>query len=196
MADYYYTKKAGRPTKFKAEYVEKMIRFFEDAPLTRRSATGFTREFYKDGTVKRDSETFKEVGAMFPTLLRFAKSINVDYATVYRWSEEHGEEDFLKKLKSNNGVSRAQVELHAACVKFREVYRQAKMFQKEFLMENGLSGASPSQAFVFTAKNVTDMRDKSVFDVTHKEVRPLLDNLRNKKIINGVSNNNSDTEGS
>lgn len=196
MADYYYTKKAGRKTKFKAEYVQALIKHFEDAPKEKKQVVGYNNEFYKDGTIKRESESYKIVAAMFPTLLSFAKKIDVDYATVNRWAEKQAEGDYLQKLASKNGVSRADVELGKALEQFREVYRQAKQFQKEFLMENGLSGASPSQAFVFTAKNVTDMRDKSVFDVTHREVKPLLDNLRNKNKVNGVSDNNSNREGS
>lgn len=195
MADYYYTKKTGAPSKFKPEYVQALIKYFEEAPKERKQIVGYNDEFYKDGTVKRKSESFKIVSAMFPTLLQFAKHINIDYATLNRWAEKQSEGDYLDKLASKNGVSSKDVEIAKALTKFREVYAQAKQFQKEFMIENGMSGASPSGAFVFVAKNVTDMRDKSVYDVTHREVKPLLDNLRNKK-KDGVLNNNSNGESS
>jgi len=193
MADYYYTKKTGRPTKFKARYVKDMIRFFEDAPLTKKSGTGFVKEYYKDGTIKRDSETYKEVAAMFPTLLQFAKHIDVDYATVNRWATSMSEDDYLEKLKSSKGVNSEDVKMALALQKFREVYAQAKQFQKEFMVNNGMSGASPSSAFVFVAKNVTDMRDKSVHDVTHRKEKPLLHNLDKEDVI---LNHDSDEESS
>lgn len=193
MSDYYYTKKAGRPTKFKKRYVRDLIEFFEKAPKTRRSFTGTTKEYYKDGTIKRESENYKEVACMFPTLLQFAKHIDVSYATVYRWAEEHAEDDYLEKLASNKGVSKKDIELHQALKQFREVYRQVKEYQKEHMVENGISGTAPSAAFVFIAKNVTDMRDKSVHDVTHRKEKPLLANL---DLDDAIYNHNSDEESS
>lgn len=183
MADYYYTKKTGRPTKFKAEYVQEIIKFFEQAPRTRKVSLGTTEEFYKDGTIKRKSENTKEVAAMFPTLLQFAKHIDVDYATVNRWANRSNAEDWLEKLKSREGVSKRDLALARAQEKFCEVYEQAKAYQKEHMIENGMSGASPSSAFVFVAKNVTDMRDRSVHDVTHRKEKPLLANLNPEDAI-------------
>jgi hypothetical protein len=58
-------------------------------------------------------------------------------------------------------------------------------------MAIGLSGAAPSSAYIFTAKNVTKMRDKVEQDVTVKQVKPLLDNLK----LENVHDNNSNEEG-
>ena len=57
-------------------------------------------------------------------------------------------------------------------------------------MQNGLNGASPSAGYIFTAKNVTKMRDKVESDITVRQVKPLLDHLN----LN-VHDNNSDEEG-
>jgi hypothetical protein len=64
---------------------------------------------------------------------------------------------------------------------FCKAYKTCKSQQQDFLMDNGLIGASPASAFIFTAKNVTKMRDKVENDIKVTEVKPLLDNLRKKK---------------
>ena len=58
-------------------------------------------------------------------------------------------------------------------------------------MEIGLAGAAPPSAYIFTAKNVTSMRDKVESDVTVRQVKPLLDNLKPSY----VHDNDSDEEG-
>lgn len=55
------------------------------------------------------------------------------------------------------------------CVKFPEflgAYNKAKHLQKHFLIENGLAGHYPPASFIFVAKNITDMKDKSDMDLT------------------------------
>jgi hypothetical protein len=39
-------------------------------------------------------------------------------------------------------------------------YNKAKEYQKFFLIENALAGLYNPTAFIFTAKNITDMRDQ------------------------------------
>ena len=43
---------------------------------------------------------------------------------------------------------------------FSETMKKARELQKEFLIHNSLQGLYNSTAFIFTAKNITDMRDK------------------------------------
>ncbi len=49
---------------------------------------------------------------------------------------------------------------------FLRAYKYAKALQKEFLVQNGLAGLSPAPSWIFTAKNLTDWRDKTEIDHT------------------------------
>lgn len=44
--------------------------------------------------------------------------------------------------------------------KFRQAYKKAKAIQKECLIAGALKGLFNPTAFIFTAKNITDMKDK------------------------------------
>jgi hypothetical protein len=46
---------------------------------------------------------------------------------------------------------------------FSAAYNQAKDLEKEFLVDSGLAGLYPPASFIFTAKNITDMRDRQEF---------------------------------
>lgn len=43
---------------------------------------------------------------------------------------------------------------------FLHTYKECKQIQKELLIQGGLKGYFNPTAFIFTAKNITDMRDK------------------------------------
>ena len=75
----------------------------------------------------------KVVANKLPAFHRFAKHINVDHTTLHEWCKVHKE--------------------------FSQAYSYAKELQKYFLIENGLNGTYNPTAYVFTAKNITDMRD-------------------------------------
>jgi len=133
----------------------------------------------RDGSV---SEKHKYIPNLLPTIVRFAKKINVDYVTVYRWAMDGDDELMAKKLANGEKLSEARLAQGALQREFCNAYKHAKAQQEDFLIQNGLAGASPSSAFIFTAKNITTLRDKVESTVTHKEERPLLDNLRTTKI--------------
>lgn len=123
----------GRPTKYKAEYAKKMLQHFKVEPY-KREVIESRKEYFKDGEVKSESEKFRLTPNKMPTFFSFAESINVDVDTLRNWCDEHEE--------------------------FFGAYTRAKDLQKEWLIANGLSGAANPQFAIFTAKNVTDMRDK------------------------------------
>jgi len=123
----------GRPSKYRDEFCQQIIDYFRDAPLLDEVEI----PHYKDGEVTwTDTKRFP---AIFPTLVQFAKSIGVSYPTVYDWQDEKSD--------------RYRPE-------FSTAYARAKMMQKNFLIQAGLSGVYNAQFTVFVAKNVTDMRDK------------------------------------
>jgi len=165
----------GRPSKFKKRYIKDMIEFFDIEP---------TRKELMKTTTKNGNEIsneYKLVANRFPTIVKFAKSIDVDYTTVYRWAHSGDDERVGKALKTNSGMTKERINELSGMAEFCKAYKTCKQQQQDFLMDNGLIGASPASAFIFTAKNVTKMRDKVENDIKVTEVKPLLDNLRKKK---------------
>ena len=76
-----------------------------------------------------------------PFFSRFARTIaNVCEDTAIEWTKKHPE--------------------------FSEAYKKAKDVQKEFLIESALTGKFDRTFSIFTAKNITDMRDKHETDIT------------------------------
>ena len=113
--------KGGRPTKYREEYCEQMIEYFDQEP-------------YKvDCNGKKDPNEF-------PTFSRFAVDIGVNRDTLKEWRNVHP--------------------------LFSAAYKKCKELQRHILMTNGLMGLYAPAFACFTAKNVTDMRDKKEVDVS------------------------------
>ena len=173
----------GRPSKFKKKYIADMIRFFDIEP-TRKEIMKVTEK--NGGEIAKE---YKHVANRLPTLVKFAKKIDVDYTTVWRWAEkgELAESVLQERARAKNGgkpvksYTKEQLKQLEYLEAFCNAYKLCKQLQQDFLMDNGLIGASPGAAYIFTAKNVTSMRDKVENDVRVTEVKPLLDNLRGKK---------------
>lgn len=75
----------------------------------------------------------------------WAKSVGISIFTAERYCEEN--EEFCKS------------------------YKEFKDIQKQILILGGLKGYFNATAFIFTAKNITDMRDKQEVDHTSKGER-------------------------
>lgn len=171
--------KGGRPTKFKPEYIKKLIEFFSIEPYKKELMESST-EYYKDGEVKRESAKYKHMPNKMPTIYSFSKSIDVAYSTVFRWAEK-GQDDILPEDTDTNKKWTKEeleaIELNNKAIKeFCNAYKEAKEAQKEFLISIGLAGAAPAPFAIFTAKNVTDMRDKVETDITSggEKIQPIL----------------------
>lgn len=80
-----------------------------------------------------------------PTFHAFAASIGVNEDTVVEWAKHHDD--------------------------FSAAYKRAKELQKWFLIENGLNNLYNATFAIFTAKNITDMRDRQ--EVTGAEGGPV-----------------------
>jgi hypothetical protein len=160
--------KGGRPTKFKYEYVDKIIKFFDIDPY-RKEATETLKEYYKDGGLKKESTKSKLIPNKLPTLYQFARSIKVSYWTVWNWAKggDKGEEVKNKEKYTPEELEEKE-EVKRQIKEFSNAYKESKELQKEFLISIGLSGAAPSPFAIFTAKNLTDMRDKTETDITTK----------------------------
>lgn len=127
------TNKGGRPTKFKAEYVQKLVDFFSQPP---------TYEVDVIIKSKNGTETYKteERPNQLPFLTKFAREIGVDIDTLENWAKPENEDKYPG---------------------FFGAYKLAKELQKEFLIQNALRGQYNATAFIFTAKNITTMRDQT-----------------------------------
>jgi len=140
--------KVGRPSKFKKKYIKDIIDFFSVEPYE-KEIMKTSKEYYATGTLKKESEEYRLIPNKLPTLFSFARKIGVSYKTVWSWAFEKEEAELDKDLKE-----------------FRNAYNEAKEMQKEFIISIGLSGAANAPFAIFTAKNVTDMRDKVETDIT------------------------------
>lgn len=179
----------GRPTKFRKEFTEKLVEFFDIEP-TLKELMEETEELGRDGQARKTSKKYKHVPNKFPTLVQFAKTIKVSYWSLQNWAEKGEDHNIQAKLAKNEGLSVKEVEMMKDLQEFSKAYKIAKELQQDFLMQNGLNGASPSAGYIFTAKNVTKMRDKVEQDVTVRQVKPLLDNLK----LDNVHNHNGNEE--
>lgn len=155
---------AGRPTDYKPEYCEQIVTFFDVEPYEKVVMEEQERENTQKGT-KSKTVKYKMIANKLPTFVRFARHIGVSTKTVWQWANDRASEEIDAPLKHPE---------------FSKAYVEAKELQKDFLIQNGLQGTTPSGAFIFVAKNLTDMVDRQLVehDVPDlKEKRDALDNF-------------------
>lgn len=91
-----------------------------------------------------ESVRYEQKPNPLPQLVHFAAKIGVDDDTIVEWAKKHKE--------------------------FSAAYNKTKRLQKAFLIENGLHAGRYAPAFaIFTAKNITDMRDVIETEITGKD---------------------------
>lgn len=122
---------AGRPTDYRPEYCEEIVKFFGIDPVA--VVPGLDR----DGNPKDIL-----VPNRFPTFERFATNIGVTAKTLQRWAEEKEEDGSLKHPE------------------FCLAYAQAKDMQGANLVEGGMGGTYAGAFTVIAAKNFLGWRDK------------------------------------
>ncbi len=157
----------GRPSVYQDSFVDALIAFFDIEPI-KQEVYETTKEWYKGGKgdndidgIKKISQKIRYVPNRLPTLFRFARSIGVSYVTVNDWYKK-GRGTFTEKEATKPNPADPKFE------DFADAYDAAKEMQKEFLIILGLSGATPPSSYIFTAKNLTDMKDKIENDLTSK----------------------------
>jgi len=142
----------GRPTKYKAEFCDKLIDFYDREPYEDIEMDHYDKTKGKDGGIVVWTD-IKRVPCKLPILSDFAKSINVGVRTVYDWIDE--------KHSSYHE-------------EFSQIYtRVAKALQKAILIQNGLQGLYNPHSFKFVAINITDMRDVSRKELTGEDGGPI-----------------------
>lgn len=85
MADNKGKHPGGRPTKYKAEYCDSIISYFDLPP----QQTTYKRTYYANGQLK--SEEPCVLAEQLPTVEGFAHSISVHKDTLYEWASKHKE---------------------------------------------------------------------------------------------------------
>lgn len=135
------------------------------------------KHYYKDGGFKIET---KRKPNDLPFLSQFAREIGVCGRTLERWAKKHKE--------------------------FCRAYKEAKELQKAFLIKNGLLGLYKASFAIFTAKNITDMRDEKYLPVERENVEgkygvivlpEILDLKEGDNVLEfmeGKGNNNSPNE--
>jgi hypothetical protein len=138
-------KPLGRPSLYKEEYADELIKFF-DVPALKI-------EILKDS---KGNERAEVMAATFPTLARFAIKCGVSRDTLYEWATATLEDGSLKHPD------------------FSYAYKRAKDFQEAILVEGAMAGAYQANFSIFTAKNVLGWRDKMEQEITGANGAPLI----------------------
>lgn len=126
----------GRPTKWYPGVNQELIEYFAVAPSRVQEVTMTDRK-------GNESTRTEVVAERFPTFERFAHNHDVNVDTLIEWAKEEHLDDYPG---------------------FSGAYRRAKELQKDFLLENALSGRFNPQFSIFFAKNNLGMKDKTEVD--------------------------------
>ena len=154
---------AGK-TKFKEEYSKQMLEYFTK-PIYEEVLK--SRTYDSDGNVKK--EEYQTLGSKLPQFIGFALKLGFSRDTLHYWSSQ----------KDKDGNTKNKI--------FSDTYKTCKQIQKKMLIDGGLLGLYNATAYIFTAKNITDMRDKQEIDNIHKFGTMTDDELDNK-ILEKVMN--------
>lgn len=143
-------RKVGRPSVYKEEYIEELIKFFDIPAYTERALKN------KDG----DEKGIELVPTKFPTLARFASNIGVTRETLHDWATSKTEDGELRYPE------------------FSYAYKRAKEYQEAILVEGAMAGAFQANFSIFTAKNVLGWRDKMEQEITGADGSPLVSGIQ------------------
>ena len=131
---------AGQPTKYKPEYCQALMDFFDQEPWEDVKFPIY------DAEGNKTKDITKRLPRKLPSLVDFAKSINVGISTAYDWvNPDH---DSYQK-------------------QFSDTYKNsAKRLQKWVLTHGAMTGYYNPGFAKFVAVNISEMRDKTDHNVT------------------------------
>lgn len=162
--------KVGRPTSYKKEFCERIIKFFQaeshivavDETFYKASDDQVSREYDLVETWAKNPEdlniewspkarTHKVIANRYPTMERFADMIWVHVDTLIARAHDKHPDDYEDESKRWQYIH----------PEFRLAYMRAKQLQKAILIENWLQGVYTSNFAIFVAKNNHDMKDQT-----------------------------------
>ncbi len=129
--------KGGAPSKYRSEYCESVIEFFNREPFEVVMTTD--DEGNEIPSLAPNGKPVM-IPCKLPTKEGFAISLGVHRETINNWAAENKE--------------------------FFDAIKRAESMQKEILVQNGMSGLYEKTFAIFVAKNVTDMKDIKAVDHT------------------------------
>lgn len=162
----------GRPSKYNPKFCEQIIEFF---------SIEHTREELVITTTKNGStrEEMKTVPNPLPLFEKFAAKIDVHVDTMIEWTKAAYPDNY--KVKRLRGKLKYP--------EFSEAYKKAKQLQKAMLVSNSLMGLYSTPFGIFTAKNITDWRDKQDHEVTANVTMKADDTLQ--QILSHITGSNT-----
>ena len=143
-------KKVGRPSIYRKVLCKRIIEYFDQKPYEDIKLPHYKQG--KDGERIVAWEDIKRMPRPLPTLRGFAKKEGISYVSIYGWVDKDG-----PRFKEE----------------FFNAFICAKNLQKDILIQNGLQGLYNPAFAVFTAKNISDMRDVSRHEHTGKDGGPI-----------------------
>ena len=148
----------ARPTKYKKQYCQDIIDYFLLCGEAEIKKVVISESYYKGkdgekGALKE--KKYKLIADNLPFFSAFAEKIGVHVDTLLEW------------VKVKEG--------------FSEAYKKAKDIQKRVLIKNGLAGMWNPAFSIFTAKNLTDMRDKKEVELHVSDLGQFLKEIRDAK---------------
>lgn len=153
----------GRPSSYRPEYAVQLIEHMMVEKFEKVVMEKETRYSAKTGIKVSEKEKYKLLPNDLPTLEGFARKVGVTYRTLLNWAEA-----------VEDDAAEIPVYKHP---EFFHAYNVAKQLQKEFLIDNGLKGNYPPAAYIFTAKNVTDMTDRQIIETEDAQFKDKEDAL-------------------
>lgn len=153
----------GRPTSYRPQYAVELIEHMMVDKFEKETIEEEIKYSAKTGIKVSEKRKFKMIPNDLPTLEGFARKIGVTYRTLLNWAE--AVEDDAAEIPVYKYPD------------FFQAYNIAKQLQKEFLIDNGLKGNYPPAAYIFTAKNVTDMTDRQIIETEDAQFKDKEDAL-------------------
>lgn len=109
-----------------------------------------------------------------PVIYKDVTITSKDGATVEKTIPEAAPLPFFEDWCWSVGISKdTMCEWVKKYPEFSDAYTRAKALQKKILVVNGLEGRYDAKFAIFTAKNITDMRDITGHELTGKDGAPI-----------------------
>jgi hypothetical protein len=136
------TKHPGQPTKYRKEYCEELIKYFDIEPYYERKETIVNQK------TKQKYVKYRIIAHDLPTLAGFAVKLGVCRDTIHEW----------ETAKKKNGKLKHK--------EFSDAIKRAKDIQENIWAINSFKGLYNPAFTIFAGKNIFNWKDKQDIDHT------------------------------